>query len=364
MALTLKRMKDKTREAFLALVQAGLWEKDVTLSEYGNIDYKQLLQLAEEQSVVGLVAAGLEHVVDTKIPQMDLLQFIGRTLQIEEQNKAMNSFLGSLVKDMRKVGIYVILVKGQGVAQCYERPLWRASGDVDFLLSEDNYKKTKDFLLPLSFDHKSEGKYSKHLGLSVESWHVELQGSLRTSLSSRIDRVIDEVQKDVFYGGNVRSWTNNGVQIFLPGANNDVFFVFTHYLKHFYKEGMSLRQICDWCRLLWKYRDKIDDSLLEKRLHKADLITEWKAFAALAVDYLGIPIDAMPLYSDKSKWGKKANKIILFILNGYMSSRFINTLKVGRIFPIKTLEYLFGILFELNVLKINERLLKSLDWKE
>ena len=147
-------MTDNTKEAFFALLRAGLWEKDVKLAEYGEIDYEDVLRLSEEQSVVGLVTAGQEHVSDMKVPQEWVLQFVGETLQIEQQNKDMNLFIAELIEKLRDAGIYTLLVKGQGVAQFYERPLWRASGDVDFFLKEDNYKKAKTFLLPLATEDR------------------------------------------------------------------------------------------------------------------------------------------------------------------------------------------------------------------
>lgn len=130
---------NKNQQAFFALLRAGLWEKSSRLSGFGSIGYPALQELAEGQSVVGLLAAGMEHVEDIKIPKQDLLQFIGQTLQTEEQNKAMNYFIGIIIDKMRHAGIYTLLVKGQGIAQCYERPLWRSNGDVDLLLSDDNY---------------------------------------------------------------------------------------------------------------------------------------------------------------------------------------------------------------------------------
>ena len=100
---------------FFALIRAGLWEEEVSLLDYEEIDYQELYNLVDEQAVFGLVAAGLEHVVDVKVPKEIVLQFVGRTLQIEEQNKAMNSFIGVLVEKMRKADIYTLMVKGQGV---------------------------------------------------------------------------------------------------------------------------------------------------------------------------------------------------------------------------------------------------------
>ena len=107
---------------------------------------------------------------------------------------------------------------------------------------------------------------------------------------------------------------NGNTQVFIPGVNIDVLFIFTHILKHFFHNGIGLRQICDWCRLLWKFRDKIDACLLENRIREMGIVTEWKAFASLAVKYLGMPVEAMPLYSDEEKWKKKAGKILAFII--------------------------------------------------
>ena len=122
---------DNNQKVFFELLRAGLWEKDARLSQYKEIDYSVILKLAEEQSVVGLVAAGLEHVVDVKVPQQWALQFAGQTIQLEQRNKAMNAFIAKLIEKLRYNNVYTLLVKGQGIAQCYERPLWRASGDVD-----------------------------------------------------------------------------------------------------------------------------------------------------------------------------------------------------------------------------------------
>lgn len=307
--------KNKILITFFSLVKAGLWEKDVRLLPLDGIDYSEVMRLAEEQSVVGLVTAGLEHVIDTKVPKEDILQFVGQALQLEQRNKAMNEFVAKLIELLRKEDVYALVVKGQGIAQCYERPMWRASGDVDLLLSDTNYEKAKQVLVPLAVEVESEYKTFKHIGMTMQGgFVVELHGTLHSRLSKRVDKVIDDSQRDVFYGGNIRSWQNGNTQVFLPGVDADTIFVFTHILHHFFIEGIGLRQICDWCRLLWKYRSEIDVKLLEQRLRKAGLMSEWKAFAALAVDWLGMPTDAMPLYSSDKKWSKKAERIIAFVM--------------------------------------------------
>lgn len=301
-------------DSFFALIKAGLWEKESRLSLYDNVNWQVVYQLAQEQSVLGLVLAGVEH-SDIKPPQDELLQWIGEIQIVEQQNKAMNEFIAILMEKFRNIGVYALLVKGQGIAQCYERPLWRLSGDVDLLLSRDNYYKSKEWLDDIGVVTEEELQYKKHITYRVDDWDVEIHGTLRGEVNARIDNMIDEVQDAVFFGGSVRSWVNGKTQIFLPSVNEDVVFVFTHILQHFFRAGIGLRQICDWCRLLWTYKDSLDHELLESRIRKAGIMSEWKAFGAFAVEYLGMPVEAMPMYSTNKKWSRKAYKICSYVMD-------------------------------------------------
>ena len=38
-------MRDNTIEAFFALVRAGLWETEVQLTSYGEVDYERILRM-------------------------------------------------------------------------------------------------------------------------------------------------------------------------------------------------------------------------------------------------------------------------------------------------------------------------------
>lgn len=302
-------------EVFFSLVRAGLWEGDVKVNGEGlAVSGSDVMRLAEEQSVIGLVAAGLEWLTAYSLPLTEKLTLLGKCQLIEQRNEATNRFVAELIQKLHEAGINAVLVKGQGVAQCYAKPLWRSSGDVDLLLGEENYKKAKALLMPLATETGKEFEYNQHQSLTIGSFTVELHGSQRCGLSKSMDAVIDEVQREVCENGKVRTWMNGDVPINLPAPNEDVILVFTHCLKHFYKGGLDLRQICDWCRLLWSYRETIDLLLLKSRLREMRLMSEWKAFGAFAVESLGMPVEAMPLYDDSNRWKRKASLIEDFIL--------------------------------------------------
>lgn len=293
-----------------------------------------------------------------KPPQVLLLQWIGEVQMIEQRNKEMNVFIAVLIEKLRQADIYTLLVKGQGIAQCYEKPLWRRSGDIDFFLSKDNYGKAVSFFKNRYSNYKDGGRYSQEYAFYTDQWMIEVHGSLRTCLSSRIDKEVDIVQKNVFFGGNVRSWDNNGTMVFLPAPTEDVFLVFTHFIKHFYKEGMSLRQLCDWCRLLWTYRESLNYGNLELWINKAGLMIEWKAFYNLASRYLGMPdLDSRLIVHD-SRFDKKAEKLVEFILGGYSGNKIKDTLQIAKIFPWKALRYSPSIFLNVNWMKVKERIFK------
>lgn len=299
-------MSTNNQELFYKLVRAGLWadtsvhDSRFTVHDFEQVDWDEVFQLAEEQSVIGVVLSGIEH-SNVKPPQELLLQWIGEVQILEQQNKAMNGFIAELIEKLQNADIYALLVKGQGIAQCYERPLWRACGDVDLLLSADNYEKAKAFLTPLADYVDPEEINMKHLGMTMGVWIVELHGTMHTEISPKVNQGVDEAQDACFKSGGVRSWNNSGTNILLPSPDNDVILVFTHILEHFFVEGVGLRQVCDWCRLLWTYRSELDLQLLESRIRKMGLMTEWRTFGALAVEYLGMPVETMPFYDSQYK---------------------------------------------------------------
>lgn len=306
--------QDNSLQVFFALLRAGLWNKNVHISEFEPIRFNEVYCLGQEQSVVGLVAAGLEHVADVKVPKEVALQFVGDALQLEQRNIAMNHFIGSLVDKMGKVGIRTLLVKGQGIAQCYERPLWRSCGDVDLFLDENNYIKARGYLASIADCQAKELEEEKHQEFTIGLWTVEIHGNMPSRLMPYVDEELSDIQREAFEKNQTRIWKNGESDIALLSPDNDVIFVFTHILKHFFRGGIGLRQVCDLICLLWTYREVIDKNLLEARLRRMKLMSEWRAFGALAVDYLGMPYEAMPLYASRAKWRRKAKRIVYLII--------------------------------------------------
>lgn len=305
---------DNNHQAFLSLLRAGLWEKKDQIPQFVGVDYGVVCRIAQEQGVVGLLAAGLEQHDYVKIPKAESFKLSVAALQLEKRNLAMNSFIGALFNKLESVGIHALLVKGQGVAQCYEKPLWRAAGDVDLLIDYTHYKEAREYLLKIADSADVEIDEMSHQAVVIGPWEVELHGSLHGLWSAKVDKVLDTLQKECFEKEQYRIWDNGGIKICLPGVDYDIVFVFAHILQHFYRGGIGLRQVCDLTRLLWKYQNDIDIQVLGNRLKSMGLLSEWKTFAVLCVSYLGLPEESMPLYSHAGIWRQKAKRLLTLLL--------------------------------------------------
>lgn len=235
-------------------------------------------------------------------------------------------------------------------------------------MNEDDFQKAKIFFRPLVNKFDPDDDYTRHINMHYGEWVVEIHANQYCSLSQRINRVMNEVHNDIFYNGKVRSWINDGTQIFLPSPDNDTIIIFTHFFNHFYRGGVGLRQVCDWCRLLWTYHNTLNLQLLEERIRKAGLLDEWRAFGAFAVKYLGMPIEMMPLLTANANLIKKVDRICEFIIEvgifghnrdtSYYGKypflirkaisarwRLKDWLRHVRIFPVDSMRFLLGITY-------------------
>ena len=105
-----KRLR-KDIEVFLAFVRAGLWEQHEHLISVDEIDFANLMQLAQEQSLMGVVLAGIEELQkDKKPPRTILLEWFGQVQAGAQHNLAMNEYISRLVTSLKEEKVLFMLV--------------------------------------------------------------------------------------------------------------------------------------------------------------------------------------------------------------------------------------------------------------
>ncbi len=301
---------ETSERLFFELVRSGLWGTVPAVADTAASDWKKVYRTASEQKVTGLICSALERCGESPVPQEVRFRVLRDVLSIESACKKLLYALNEIARLFNENSVEYCVVKGPGVAACYENPMWRTPGDIDFFLPKDSYEKAKSVLIAVSEKMSREDTGMLHVEFLFKGVEVELHGCLSTTLSRNIDTHLGLIQNRLFTERRYRTWDNMGVEIKSPDIDDDLIYLFTHFLKHFYRGGLGIRQICDWARFLHRYSASIDTPCLQKRLEAMGLVEEWRVFGCFAVSYLGLPEEEMPLYDGKD--AKKADLLWRF----------------------------------------------------
>lgn len=312
-----------SEQAFLELLKAGLWGTEVREGDFldKDIDWEQVVELAREQTVVGIVGEAMSQLPRGVMPRPLYLQVLKEVMEIEEENKRMNGLIPILFRTLDQLGVQSWLLKGQGVAQCYENPMRRMSGDIDvFFPHMTDYEKSReDFLLHLKPEDVHNDNYqTKTLEFDYKGIYIELHGQILPVVNRRCSRNFAKFQEECQIE-NGKTW--NGA--ILPPLRFDAVFIFMHMVRHYFGGGIGLRQVSDWMRYVHVHHKDIHEEKLKEDLQKTGLFKLWQAFGCMAVEYLRCPQESMFFYS--SSFTKQGRRLLKYILEsgnfGYYDER-------------------------------------------
>lgn len=294
---------------FFQLLRRGLGFESSKDAEISNdLDWVAVFQLASEQSVVGLVLNGIESLPsELRPPKLLLLQWIGEVQVIEQNNLLMNKELAEFASLCEMAGCEYLVVKGQTVGCLYAKPVLRQAGDIDFLIhGGEEHKDVFSKILHVEIPKTSEYEVGFDRNDIRYELHTSLRGWARKEHQEVWDAVIEKEWKEEHYveieGQKVRTLS--------PTLN--AAYIFIHLFFHFIREGVSLRQMCDWVMVLHHYKNEIDRERLMQILHDLDLVDAYCAFGSILVDKLGLPLREfpVPISNENRKWqGKLLNDI-------------------------------------------------------
>lgn len=376
-----------TQDLFLSLLRCALWgsEQDVDVVNFSRKDLGSVVKMAKSQTVLGLIA----HELMTRKEFADLLGSDSRerlTMMVQENfftYQRLNAVLLTIVLELRKHGIDPILLKGQGISKYYPIPELRQCGDIDIYVEQENFEKACDVIGAMSTpeDHQGDIPSLKHYHTRIGHAFIEIHRYTDVYWPKRYDRVYQEISDAGMHSDPV-PLDFGGVPVLSPSVDFNVFFIFNHFWHHFIADGVGLRQMCDWVRLLHVNHGKINLDYLSDVLCKMKLMKEWQVFGYIAVNTLGLPADEMPFYDPKYK--KVAEKVLELIMlegnfgkenmkeykrpKGYVAGkwysfkkRFGRNFRVLRIFPKESMRHMAKVIFVGLAVMFNDKYAKYED---
>lgn len=359
-------MVGRVRDVFFSLLRSSLWgrELDIDIANFSRKALGSVVKMAKSQSVLGLVANAVvsdpeaNKSLTTELHKK-LSDFVLGNIATSQM---LNNVLLKVVLELRRHDIDPVLLKGQGIARYYPIPELRQCGDIDIYVGQDNFEKACEVIGEMSTpeDHQGDIPSLKHFHTRLGHAFIEIHRYTDVYWPKRYDRTYQKIS-DVGMRSDLVPLDFSGTEVLTPSVDFNVFFIFNHFWHHFIADGVGLRQMCDWVRLLHANHGKINHDYLSDVLCKMNLMKEWKVFGYIAVNYLGLSVEEMPFYDARCK--KKAEKVLNLIMlegnfgkenlknhirpKGYVAGklysfrkRFERNLRVLRIFPMESLRHI------------------------
>lgn len=287
-------------DLFFTLLRCSLWNTTFSGS-VASKEFKEVLKLAEEQTVFGYVFDPLKGIqlrdMQDKTP---IFEAVGLTEQIRQNNDSLDKELVWLVEQLNEYNLKYIVVKGQTIGCLYPKPKLRQSGDIDFFTLQ--YQQIRQIFpeagIPDSFPEKEFAFENNGI---IHELHTQLIDFECKKNKILWQKLLDQEWENTFCvdigGCKVRTLS--------PTIN--AVYVFVHLFFHFIKGGVSFRQLCDWAIILHHYKDEIDREKLLSILHELDILNAYRAFGVILIDNLGLSSENFPVAIDDNdkKWKRK-----------------------------------------------------------
>jgi len=300
---------------FMELLLSALWKRKANSSLFEQVYadlWWDILKYAKFQKVVALVYDGIQTLPEILKPSQELLIFLAvHTEIIEKRNEKLNETLVELTRIYKEMDCSFLLLKGQGIALYYPDPLHRTPGDQDlFLYKENDYLKAKQWVERLGV--KMEIESPKHLGFDWQNIHVENHAKVAQLNNSVKNRSFQQYITTAVEQAETCKLGNIDIRVLPPEAN--AIFLFAHLFIHFMKNGIGIRQLCDWILFLQANRHKIEAASCIIHLKSFGLLKPARIFAKALVDKMEAPEEIFPFFIENEK--KMSEKIMNDIWEG------------------------------------------------
>ena len=313
---------NRSQTQFLELMRAGLWgvAADPDNFKPDSTDWRAVLRIAKEQTMMVVVADGIETLPKELWPAKEaMMKLAMMRIKTEQAHRLLNSTIAQIVNALEAEGVHSVLLKGQGIAQNYRRPESRTCGDIDLYTGLGGYTRAYEIIEALheGRPHKEAAECTHHLHTDLNGVEVEIHRQTSFLHGKRMDANFQEWSKqslDELFGSEaLEMWDNGGTAVALAPATYNAFFILHHAVRHMTTEGVGFRQICDWVMLLHRCHSQVEVQLLSRKLKELRMERIWAEFGRLAVNYLGLPADELPLAPANLAPTRRTHKLLQHI---------------------------------------------------
>lgn len=288
-------MDKKIKDAFLFLLKQGLWGKRIEpISAFymNKEEWSLIFQISQSQTVEGIVYEGVLLLPNEFYPPYEiLLKWTAKIDSIERFNKKVRNSLSILADGLTQNNIKFLLLKGLGLADNYNKPLLRVSGDIDlYFPTLEDYNNANSLLRTKGIIiNKGDHHSVFYIFNNVE---IEHHTKMIDVFNPFCQKYIKDLISSEFV--NNTSLLINEKQILTPSYTLSQVQANAHILKHYLGFGIGLRQICDVARLCYVKDESFDGQKLKSIYLRLGLERWMNVIHNLLVKDLGLEESKLP----------------------------------------------------------------------
>ena len=240
----------KTKEALYCLLGVALGN-DVSAAMPFEVDWKELYTLVREQGVASIAMQGLQTLMnkmDYKPSGLDVktkLQWYALAKTTEQTHEKQLRSAKDLAGVWHKNDIRTLVLKGFAFAAYYPIPQQRPASDMDCYLCgkyEDGNKTVE------RLGTKVDREDYRHATFVYKDVFVENHKICTTVRGSRQRKRFERYLRRLLENEPTHSLEAHCLEI--PCDRFNALYFLQHSHRHFLREGITLRYICDWAMIL------------------------------------------------------------------------------------------------------------------
>ena len=238
---------ESSEKYFFELIQMGLFHRFVLSGTPNADEWAKVYDIANNQTLLGVLFPVIERLPQEQRPPRDILfSWYASSCKIREMNKQLNTQVVSLYRGLSLKGVKSSVLKGQGVALYYPDPMLRNPGDIDIWLTGGR-KRIISLLKKLDVDigeivyHHVDAFFFTDTDVEVHFRPTWLWNPIH---NIRLQNWFDKVAP--YQMANSVMISEGGERIACPTRDFNAVFLLIHIYRHFFDEGIGLRQLMDY----------------------------------------------------------------------------------------------------------------------
>ena len=266
----------KEQKALLNILSNNLFGTEKPIPD--DIDYSTLLKESRQQAVVALTLKNLRLPEDFKNKNR-LFQSLAVNSRVFSDHSVLNDI-------MNKAGISYTVLKGAASAYYYPDPIFRAMGDVDFLVKEKDIAIATEVLKQNGFTQWEE-EHIFHIVFKKENMHFEMHFEPAGVPNGETGIIIREYISDMI---ETSSAVQSDICTFVnPDKFHHGLIMLLHMQHHLLSEGIGLRHLCDWAVFVNSFNENEFENLFKIKLERVGLWNFAETVSLAASLGIGLP---------------------------------------------------------------------------